>query len=360
MDYSRNLGLLNLDTTSATSAGDITYRFGTTTYAGTFAITLTGDEKAFQYTGQSGLPSEVCGTYLLASTSPLVSTRGFIFNAVTGASCQHSDIPSRADIYTFSDIGNCTISVVRSVINGNAYLHAKTNDGNYLAISSEAYTENYIGGGTKSGFYPTTVSSVSSDNAISFYNTYSSRDGLYYSYIKIGAYYLRFDVKGYKFYFCNEMESPLLFYKGTTINSERKEAEQFIVNFLSLTSACDGGVTDFEQEENWATLKSSYQSMSVDAQVIISSATYTSRDENVGLYNAENVVARYDFIISKYGTDKYEDFLCRIATGLLVINSAELPLSQMSDTLPIVILSVSISVVSVIAILVFKKRKQIN
>ena len=78
------------------------------------------------------------------------------------------------------------------------------------------------------------------------------------------------------------------------------EAISFALTFLT-TVTCDGGYTP-PSESAWAAMGEEYESISASAKAYLSSAT----DEKIILF-----LERYDYIISKYGTDAYPDFLGR-------------------------------------------------
>lgn len=78
------------------------------------------------------------------------------------------------------------------------------------------------------------------------------------------------------------------------------EAISFASAFLT-TVTCDGGYTP-PSESAWAAMGEKYESISASAKAYLSSAT----DETIILF-----LERYDYIISKYGTDAYPDFLGR-------------------------------------------------
>lgn len=78
------------------------------------------------------------------------------------------------------------------------------------------------------------------------------------------------------------------------------EAISFASLFLA-TVTCDGGYTP-PSESAWAAMGEKYEVLSSSAKAYLSSAT----DETIILF-----LERYDYIISKYGTDAYSDFLGR-------------------------------------------------
>lgn len=78
------------------------------------------------------------------------------------------------------------------------------------------------------------------------------------------------------------------------------EAISFASSFLA-NIICDGGHTP-PSESAWAVMGEKYESISASAKAHLSSAA----DEAIILF-----LERYDYIISKYGTDAYPDFLGR-------------------------------------------------
>ena len=94
-------------------------------------------------------------------------------------------------------------------------------------------------------------------------------------------------------------QKPIKIYKleeGDGLN----EAISFASAFLT-TVTCDGGLTP-PSESAWAAMGEKYESISASAKAHLSSAA----DEKIILF-----LERYDYIISKYGTDAYPDFLGR-------------------------------------------------
>lgn len=95
-------------------------------------------------------------------------------------------------------------------------------------------------------------------------------------------------------------------------------AESYAEEFLS-ANLCDGGVTA-PSIETWNTLKDSFAELSDDDKVLF--ATYKA-DAASDDYVAQ-CVARYDYIVGKYGTDMYKDFMGRNPSpisGAYVVNA---------------------------------------
>ena len=96
-------------------------------------------------------------------------------------------------------------------------------------------------------------------------------------------------------------------------------AELYAEEFLSV-NLCDGGVTA-PSTDTWNSLKDSFAELSDDDKALF--ATYKA-DAASDDYVAQ-CVARYDYIVGKYGSDTYEDFMGRNPSpisGAYVVNAS--------------------------------------
>ncbi|MCR4562346.1 MAG: LPXTG cell wall anchor domain-containing protein [Bacilli bacterium] len=117
-------------------------------------------------------------------------------------------------------------------------------------------------------------------------------------------------------------------------------------------------VTPFDETENWAALKSTYQNLGADAQALIANQTYDSLDSSSENYNLQRAAQRYDYIISKYGTDKYEDFLCRISLGYITSPSQGMFQIGNEGNQTIIVVSILGAAVLTFGLLLLRKKKQ--
>ena len=123
---------------------------------------------------------------------------------------------------------------------------------------------------------------------------------------------------------------------------------------------CNNGVTA-PSTANWSTMSSNYAALSAAPQHIFKIAS------SAGSTDLNKAVARYDYIVNKYGTSKYSDFASRKSGGNftygLARNSTLFTLLTGDDnniTTIIIVVASSVALLSVTAlsILVIKKRKQ--
>ena len=124
---------------------------------------------------------------------------------------------------------------------------------------------------------------------------------------------------------------------------------------------CNGGTTP-PSTSRWNTAKNEYNAMSSVAKSLVTNATGS---ESGSYY--EQAVARYDYIIRKYGKTTYSDFAGRIAAGKLVasqINNFS-PFSLItgddSDNVAVILIiiasSISILSITALSVLMVKKKK---
>ena len=130
-----------------------------------------------------------------------------------------------------------------------------------------------------------------------------------------------------------------------------EEKEVFADNFLtSFTSGCnaDGGYDSASM--NWTGASTQFATLSSDNQNVFRTASASESGSVV-----EQAVARYDYIIGKYGTATFADFMTR-TNGSNSIN----PINKVNNTVAIVVVA-TISLVSVSALgayFLLRKKKE--
>lgn len=91
----------------------------------------------------------------------------------------------------------------------------------------------------------------------------------------------------------------------TLSDDEMTEAESWASEFLN-SSLCDGGVTA-PSISLWNQLSESFSSLSLEAKYYIAGFEGNEASENA----IEQMIARYEYIVAKYGASTYEDFMER-------------------------------------------------
>ena len=125
----------------------------------------------------------------------------------------------------------------------------------------------------------------------------------------------------------------------------------FATDFLTGTGCDSSGKT--APSVNWTTMNNKFDLLFDDEQLALKKAEASESGTAI-----EQAVARYDYIVGKYGTSTYNDFIGRnpdpIPSGMNALTSDEL----MDNNMMIIMIIVSlISVSSLTALLVIKKKK---
>lgn len=124
-------------------------------------------------------------------------------------------------------------------------------------------------------------------------------------------------------------------------------AESFAETFLNTTSVCDpSGVTNNITSEMWQELEDAYNALSVEERARLSNAQNNEHGTKL-----EKAVARYEYIVHKYG---YKDFMDRNVEVLSINN-----LNNHDEVwfLPLII-SLSVITLFAVVVLVVKTRKK--
>jgi len=123
---------------------------------------------------------------------------------------------------------------------------------------------------------------------------------------------------------------------------------------------CDNGKTK-PSKSTWSNYETLYGTLSSEEQTKLKDATYSLSgsvvtpldDTNAAIAEA---VARYDYIIAKYGTSDYSNFISRdISSNIININ-----VGTNNDCIFVVLIASSILFVSLTTFVIIKKRKIIN
>ena len=281
---------------------------------------------------------------------------------------------------------NINLTLGSPYMNGVPYLmyFYSTNKGN-----------NYYFAGSMSGYYGATTTTISSATLVYFeesgdgQNIYFMSNGKQYlSVVRSGTYYnfsyssteepstkwkfastsdyecMTFDVDGVPYTFGAYDTKPSF---GTiNLNQHKNDYE------LQFITANDSGVTGL------ATIFNDYvgcYSKGTQAPIFVTGFSWSDFADAYKYLNAANkttlrtivknesgneieqMVARYDYILSKYGTSTYSNFLERSVTPL--VNNGSFVLSEIhNDSVGMIIVVISIAAISLGAFYVFIKRKR--
>lgn len=151
-------------------------------------------------------------------------------------------------------------------------------------------------------------------------------------------------------YFVTTSDVTLVCRDGVWMTEAKAEATDYANEFLT-TLTCDNGVTAPSTMSRNA-LAADFESLSDDAKAILASATAKEDGDAI-----EKAVARYDYVIAKYGTASYSNFMGRTITTMAV--NSPLELNGLNGNMSIILISV-ISVVSasLLALLILKRKKE--
>ena len=128
------------------------------------------------------------------------------------------------------------------------------------------------------------------------------------------------------------------------------DAFAFAKDFLNNTVCDDSGVNP--PIVDWTDLSNKA------AVLFDSEKTYLKTAEANELGNkVEQAVARYDYVVGKYGTDSYNDFLLRDPDP---ISHSAFTISENNESSVLIILLIATSSLSTLVLLIIKKRKRYN
>ena len=156
-------------------------------------------------------------------------------------------------------------------------------------------------------------------------------------------------------------EEAMVLFKKEFSSDESIELETYRSSFFSNTNVCrnDGTTVLATLVSNWSTLASSFTNLSTDSQGYLACLTYIHNDE-VAL-SLNDLVDRYDYIVSKYSGDGCTDFMNRSAANTLQnnvqsINNITLD-NNMGVNVTVILTIVSMSLLSISGFIVMRKRR---
>ena len=129
------------------------------------------------------------------------------------------------------------------------------------------------------------------------------------------------------------------------------DAEAFSTEFLS-TVTCNNGVTA-PSKSAWSTMSGKYSNLFEADKYTIQNA-----DPNEGGTVVEQMIARYDLIISRYGTSNYSNYINRVPNSEIANLSTDVNNSNLFTLVIVIASGVSLIFVSVILLKIKKKRTQ--
>ena len=310
-------------------------------------ITIPSSASNNVYNEVTSLPSDLRGTYLLVTVSNLR-----VLNASQGAGTTNNFTAKEnafSDHYITTDserLDESIIKIVRTKISDTYYYHAMNYLGKYLCIGSDKpFSE-------KDEYYLDYSDTATVSNAI----TITSNS------LMIGDYYLNGEEGGMKLIcFTKVYEQMGLFKLSSSTSSVASQVNGFISYFESETLVCENAdetenVFDKISDEFWGNIEEEFNKLSCDAQGIFASTTYTHNTETEG--TKENVVDRYDYIISKYHK---KDFMLRGLANTYENNFSSSSLKMLNNkdtTVAIIVIAISVTIIgTTLGLFILKKRK---
>lgn len=153
-------------------------------------------------------------------------------------------------------------------------------------------------------------------------------------------------------FFVTTEDTTLVKVDGKWITTTRAQAltdsDAYGSSFLD-TVACDGGVTA-PSVEAWNNMATAYAALSAEAKAII------TEEAGAGSENVTRFLERYDYILAKYGTTNYSNFLARTVTPASTTNP--LALNTVSGSTSVTLIAI-IGLTSLVAVaLIYRKKHQ--
>lgn len=273
----------------------------TSSEAGTVKITVTFGSKTTSYNVTVTVPTGALG----------LGGRFFIYTA-NGAldAGEITTSPAKVNLadakaWDFEIVGNDTYTISRTVNSTKYYLVCATNgaSGSNTSIraaengtvSSTTYNIEWIVTSVEGGY------TLQTDNE-------SAKNRWLHDYCKTTTN----DWRGYNSDTAQDASSVL------TLTEEK---DVFASNFLNtFTEGCNSSGSYDNSKMNWTSASTQFGTLTTDNQNVFKNATYTKTGtgsdtvvtpgEGVAS-NVANVVAKYDYIVGKYGTSTFADFMQR-------------------------------------------------
>ena len=322
---------------------------------GTTTITVTTDDGGFTATCTVSVTSSSAGTTYYekkTSTSQITSGDYVICANVNGT---YYPMPlNETDSNNFQSSTPITVSGNQiSVLNASAYVMSLTVSGTSVTIKTGEST--YIAGSgngikSSSSSYNFTLS-TGTHGTFRLGHTGNSSSSRCIAYRVSGTRFASYATSNVTSSSSDYYDLELFKYtEGGTY-----DLDNFVSDFLSSITCDATGATapTFATGYSWSVLKTKYQSLTSEER---DSLTNLVADENGN--DAEKCVAKYDYIVSKYGTTNYENFMSRT----IVSHSNAIKIGQISDTrnIAIIVIFVSFSSIGVACYFGFRKRRKEN
>ena len=178
--------------------------------------------------------------------------------------------------------------------------------------------------------------------------SFSSNEAIIVSQEEVDQKYVRYN-ESYTMFSCYKSSSSITA-KPSIYKSYRSEADNYGHKFLTEFTTCDPNGSS--STINWSNAKTAYNGLTATAKGIL-----TSAPAGKSAYDYQKCVTLYDYIVGKYHTSTYEDFMSRDPAPLArSVNG----LSE-SDRIPLIALSCLFGLgagVSTLAILHIRRKHE--
>lgn len=178
--------------------------------------------------------------------------------------------------------------------------------------------------------------------------------------------YLNLNLDDYTYKFClggknTANQEPVFLYKYDYTNTVVDQLDDFANGFISATMVCDAlGLTNNIINDIWSAQASAFAGLDpfAQAELINKSYTHGSTDGDV----VAQAVERYDYIINKYTTSTFSDFIGRIANGTIQHLNSEIAINTIYnnnvDTTNVIIICVVSFLGIVLIYSLFRLKKE--
>ena len=283
------------------------------------------------------------GTYALGALNPYYNPEdeydysAVAMNAHTGAAI--SSVNDNDGVLIFDQSKDASNAKVYLDYINNAYR---------LYYLDDIYNKPvYLGYDTDSEYL--TSETLNANNALEVVYDESS----HHSFLKVKGTNNYFEASGYRFYL----------YQVGLSNDDYEDLESFKSELINATKTCDAFNNDFEiTSSDWEALEELYATFSIDLKGYLGSVTYV-HDDSEHNTELENLIDRYDYIVSKYSStyNYITDFLSRsgIMQELQPQYHGYLPnfITEASSSQIIIVAVLTISIGVITTVVFLKKRK---